>query len=504
MAIDENTLLLGIDVGTTGTKCALYNLSGEIVAHAYQEYQMLHPQEGWTEQDPNRWWNAVQADLQNCFVRQGIDSGRIAAIGVSCTNALTLVDAQGEPVYNAIGHHDLRADPQLAWLQEHVGEDLVFRVTANKLGKGTFCLPSLRWLIDNRPELVERAHKLLMPSGFIIHKLTGEWSMNRPRTSLTSMADIRTGEWSMEIVEKAQVPARLLPKPYSSCEIVAGVSKAAAALTGLREGTPVVAGCLDTAVATAAAGATEPGDAAFTLGSCGRVCCISSEPVFDKRLLNIRSPFDGRYTIVQSTDNAGISLRWFRDVFGDAVLADAQKAGLGIYPYFDRLAQAAPAGAGGLLYLPYLAGEKAPIWDPRARGVFFGMGLGTGYGEFVRAVMEGVAFSLRECMELMPNASDRTSPIPIGGGVANSQVWCQILADVLDRTVIQLRSNETETLGDVIIAAQGIGLTQIPPSFGKQLAKSGRLLAPNPAVTALYDEQFARYKKLYRQLKELF
>jgi xylulokinase len=226
--------------------------------------------------------------------------------------------------------------------------------------------------------------------------------------------------------------------------------------------------------------------------------------VFDKRLLNIRSPFDGRYTIVQSTDNAGISLRWFRDVFGDAVLADAQKAGLGIYPYFDRLAQAAPAGAGGLLYLPYLAGEKAPIWDPRARGVFFGMGLGTGYGEFVRAVMEGVAFSLRECMELMPNASDRTSPIPIGGGVANSQVWCQILADVLDRTVIQLRSNETETLGDVIIAAQGIGLTQIPPSFGKQLAKSGRLLAPNPAVTALYDEQFARYKKLYRQLKELF
>lgn len=504
MSIDENTLLLGIDVGTTGTKCSLYDLKGTIVAHAYQEYPMIHPQEGWTEQDPARWWEAVQNNLRDCFTRQGIDSSRVAAIGVSCTNALTLVDKDGNPVYNAIGHHDLRADPQVEWLREHVGEELVFQVTANRLAKGTFCLPSLRWLIDNRPELVERAEKMLMPSGFIIHKLTGEFSMNRPRTSLTIMADIRTGEWSEEIVEKAQIPHRLLPKPYSSCDIVAGVSKWAAQQTGLKEGTPVSAGCLDTAVATAAAGATDPGDAAFTIGSSGRVCYISGEPIFDKRLLNIRSPFDGRYTIVQSTDNAGISLRWFRDVFGGAVESAANQKGVPLYQYMDQLVQDSAPGAGGLLYLPYLAGEKAPIWDPKARGVFFGMGLGSNYGDFLRAVMEGVAFSMQDCISIMPGSQDKSRPIPIGGGVANSQVWCQIFADVLDRPVIQLKANETETLGDVIIAAQSIGLKEIPYNFGKRLAQGGRLLEPRKEAAALYQQQFDKYKRLYQQIKDLY
>ena len=173
----NETLLLGIDIGTTGTKCAIYDLKGELVAHAYQEYSMIHPQPSWAEQDPHRWWNAVQTNLHNCFEQQGIDSSRIVSIGLSCTNAMTLVDEAGEPVYNAIGHHDKRADPQVAWLRERVGEDLLLRVTANKLDKGSFCLPSLRWLIDNRPELVARAYKMLMPSGYIIQKLTGKFSI---------------------------------------------------------------------------------------------------------------------------------------------------------------------------------------------------------------------------------------------------------------------------------------------------------------------------------------
>ena len=178
---------------------------------------MIHPQPSWAEQDPHRWWNAVQTNLRDCFEQQGIDSSRIASIGLSCTNAMTLVDEAGEPVYNAIGHHDKRADPQVALLREHVGEELVLRVTVDKLDKGSFCLPSLRWLIDNRPELVARAYKMLMPSGYIIQKLTGKFSMNRPRMSLTSLSDIRTGEWSREIAKKAEIPFSLLPTPYDPC-----------------------------------------------------------------------------------------------------------------------------------------------------------------------------------------------------------------------------------------------------------------------------------------------
>lgn len=324
----NETLLLGIDIGTTGTKCAIYDLKGELVAHAYQEYSMIHPQPSWAEQDPHRWWNAVQTNLHNCFEQQGIDSSRIASIGLSCTNAMTLVDEAGEPVYNAIGHHDKRADPQVAWLRERVGEDLVLRVTANKLDKGSFCLTSLRWLIDNRPELVARAYKMLMPSGYIIQKLTGKFSMNRPRMSLTSLSDIRTGEWSHEIAKKAEIPFSLLPTPYDPCDIVGGVTEEAAHITGLKAGTPVSAGCLDSVVATLGAGAVQEGDVALTIGSSGRICYIGSEPIYDKRLLNCRSPYQGLYTILQTTDNAGISLRWFRDVFGDAVQQKAEAAGL--------------------------------------------------------------------------------------------------------------------------------------------------------------------------------
>ena len=500
----NETLLLGIDIGTTGTKCAIYDLKGELVAHAYQEYSMIHPQPSWTEQDPHRWWNAVQTNLRDCFEQQGIDSSRIASIGLSCTNAMTLVDEAGEPVYNAIGHHDKRADPQVAWLRERVGEDLVLRVTANKLDKGSFCLPSLRWLIDNRPELVARAYKMLMPSGYIIQKLTGKFSMNRPRMSLTSLSDIRTGEWSREIAKKAEIPFSLLPTPYDPCDIVGGVTEEAAHITGLKAGTPVSAGCLDSVVATLGAGAVQEGDVALTIGSSGRICYIGSEPIYDKRLLNCRSPYQGLYTILQTTDNAGISLRWFRDVFGDAVQQKAEATGLSVYDYMNTLAEKVPAGCNGLVYLPYLAGEKSPIWDSDARGVFFGMSLSTDYGAFVRAIMEGVALSMRDCMEIMPAAKKSISPIPLGGGAANSRVWCQIFADVLKRPIVRLKSGETETLGDFIIAAESVGLTDVTRDFGKKLAAESEVLYPDSAAASVYDKAYQKYKAVYQNTKTLF
>ena len=500
----NETLLLGIDIGTTGTKCAIYDLKGELVAHAYQEYSMIHPQPSWAEQDPHRWWNAVQTNLRDCFEQQGIDSSRIASIGLSCTNAMTLVDEAGEPVYNAIGHHDKRADPQVAWLREHVGEELVLRVTADKLDKGSFCLPSLRWLIDNRPELVARAYKMLMPSGYIIQKLTGKFSMNRPRMSLTSLSDIRTGEWSREIAKKAEIPFSLLPTPYDPCDIVGGVTEEAAHITGLKAGTPVSAGCLDSVVATLGAGAVQEGDVALTIGSSGRICYIGSEPIYDKRLLNCRSPYQGLYTILQTTDNAGISLRWFRDVFGDAVQQKAEAAGLSVYDYMNTLAEKVPAGCNGLVYLPYLAGEKSPIWDSDARGVFFGMSLSTDYGAFVRAIMEVVALSMRDCMEIMPAAKKSISPIPLGGGAANSRVWCQIFADVLNRPIVRLKSGETETLGDFIIAAESVGLSDVTRDFGKKLAAESEVLYPDSAAASVFDKTYQKYKAVYQNTKTLF
>lgn len=343
-----------------------------------------------------------------------------------------------------------------------------------------------------------------MPSGFIIQKLTGIFSINRPRMNLTLLSDVRTGEWCKETVKNAEIPERLLPEAYDVCDIVGRVSETAASLIGLRAGTPVTAGCMDTVIATAASGAVNVGDMAITIGSSGRICYISDRPVYDERILNCHSAFNGLYTLVQTTDNAGISLRWFRDVFGPAIAQKAEKSGKSIYQYMDELALATPAGAGGLLYLPYLSGEKSPIWNTKARGVFFGASLHTGYGDFVRAIMEGVAFSLRDCMSILMEGASSPAVIPLGGGAARSRVWCQMFADILNCKILRLKANETETLGDIIAAAQSVGIKSIPYDFGKNIAALGELLIPNPQNTALYNAQFSKYKKLYATVKDLF
>lgn len=504
MSVKSSRLFLGIDIGTTGAKCAVYDTCGHIVGHAYQEYSMIHPQEGWTEQNPLRWWDAVVRNLKQCFRQQGIDSSKVAAISVSCTNAITLVDEEGEPLYNAIGHHDLRADEQVEWLMKHVGEELILSITANRLAKGTFSLSNLRWLIDNHPELIDKAHRFLMPSGFIIHRLTNVFSINRPRASLTLLADIKTGQWSDIIIEKSEIPRRLLPEIYSSTDVVGYVTKKAAEITGLKEGTPVTAGCLDTVAATTGSGAIKAGDAAITLGSCGRICYISDTPICDSRALNCFSPFDGLYTVILSTDNAGISMRWFRDVFGGAIEEKARQEGKNVYDYFNDLAERTKPGAGGIIYHPYLAGEKAPIWDSKAKGMFFGIGLESDYGSFVRAVMEGVAFSLKDCMTTLNAESRIREPIPIGGGIANSRVWCQIIADVLQHPVIQLKNNETETLGDMILAGLSIHEGRITEDCGKIFSREGSILLPSLPNGEVYENQFRMYKSLYESVRMLY
>ncbi len=500
----EKDLILGIDVGTTGTKCTLYDFSGNKVATAYREYPMLHPQNNWTEQNPKQWWSAVCSNLQEIFKNQGIDSDRIAVIGPSSTNAIVLVDRQGNPVYNAIGLHDQRSGEQVKWLKEQIGEDRVRRSAGNRIANGSFSLPNIRWLVEKRPELVEKAHKLLVPCGFIVKKLTGEFSINRSRMSLTLMSNIHTGEWETEITEKVGLPLRLLPKPYDSTEIVGGITAEAAAVTGLTPGTPVTAGVIDTVAATIGAGAVEDGDFALTIGSSGRLCCISGQPFEDLRLLNIYGAFAKQYIIVQSTNNAGVSLRWFRDTFGKAVAEEAKLAGCDMYSYFNVMAEKASVGSGGLIWLPYLTGEQSPIWNPDARGMFFGIGLESDYSAFVRAVMEGVAFSQKDCMDVVLSESAKPELIPLGGGAANSPVWCQIFADVLNVPVSSLVSNETETLGDMIIAAQAAGIKEIPVDFGKTMAKSGRIFYPKPENVAIYSCQFEKYKRLYQTVKPLF
>ena len=227
MKCENKDLLLGIDIGTTGAKCTFYDLQGHPVSTGYQEYRMIHPKEGWTEQDPHKWWRCVCDNIRLCIDSDGIDTARVAAVAVSSTNAVMLVGEDGSVVYNGIGLHDQRSEAQVRWLNEHVGANTVLKYTGNKIAKGSFALPTLRWFMDERPDLIDKAAKFLIPNSWIIYKLTGEFSIDRPRSGLTLLNDLKTGQWSDEIVSKSQIPDHLLPKIYASSEIVGTVTAAA-------------------------------------------------------------------------------------------------------------------------------------------------------------------------------------------------------------------------------------------------------------------------------------
>lgn len=503
MYTGNKDLLLGIDVGTTGTKCSIYDLNGNIAATAYQDYPMIHKFADWTEQNPNRWWDCVCTNLRKCFSSSGVDSSRIAAIGLSCTNAICLTDENGQVLHNAIGLHDQRSGAQVAWLAEKVGAARIRSLSANKLAMGSCALSSIRWILDNYPELIRPGCKFLSPSGFIVKQLTGEFSINTSRADLACIGNIYTGDLEPEILARAEVPEWLLPKVYRANDIVGTVTHMAAEQTGLAPGTPVTAGSVDTVSASLGAGALNDGDLAITIGSSGRLCYISSKPNFDDKLINAHTINDN-YLIIQTTNNAGVSLRWFKDTFGRAAYSNDELVDGNDYNRINLAVEAVSAGANGLIYLPYLSGEKSPIWDPNARGVFFNIGLDTSFGSFARAVMEGVAFSIRDCASTVIANISGDQPVPLGGGAANSRVWSQIFADVLGRPIQRLQNSETETLGDIIIAANAIGLECIPKDFGKTMAANSETLYPNKENTAVYDELFLKYKELYERLRPLY
>lgn len=503
MKSKADSILLGIDIGTTGAKCTFYNLAGAPVYSEYQEYPMIHPQPGWVEEDPNEWWKATANNILRSVQGGHIDPASVGGIGVSCTNSIIPLDANGNNLYNAILQLDQRAAEEVEWIRQTLGEERIYRVTGNRIARGTYSLPTLRWFLKHRPDIVEQTYKFVVPSGFIIQKLTGQFTINASRMGFTLLSNIRTGTWDEALIRDAGLDSRKFPKPYEAYEVVGGVTPAAAALTGLKENTPVVAGAMDTVAAAVGAGAIHDGDMFLAVGTCGRLCHSTETPSFDNRLMNCRNALTNTWLNVEATNGAGVSLRWFRDVFGKTLEEEARKQNISVYQAMDRLAEKSPPGANGVLYLPYLAGERCPIWDPNAKGVFFGVGLETNYGDFVRAVMEGVAFSIKQGMEIvLKDNSHKRTTLPLGGGIAKSPIWSRIFCDILGYPIIRMNINETETLGDAILAAYGVGLTDDLYSMSRYaLESSSEALEPDPEANRVYQKYFQLYQSLYEHIK---
>jgi xylulokinase len=496
-------LLLGIDIGMGGAKCAFYDCRGNHVAGKGREYGVLTPRPGWAEQDPEDWWRAAAACIRDCIENQGVSPADVAAVGLSCTNAIVPVDRKGKAVHNAIVLFDQRTDREVLWITENLGEERVFRITGNRIARGTFSLPSILWLLKNRPEVAENTWKFLVPSGFVTQKLTGKFSITRSRLSYTLLADVRKGDWDTALARDAGVPLSMLPTPYAATEAIGGVHAAASAATGLLEGTPVIAGAMDTASAAFASGAAKEGAVFLNIGSTVRLCYSTDNDNLDRRFMNTAGVMWPNWLYTGATSGAGASLRWFRDTFGKALSNLAP----GTEPSFEDLSDCTAGtkpGSGGLLYLPYIVGERSPIWNPEARGVFFGIGLNTSYADFVRAIMEGVGFSIRQLAEIILRNASISPAIALSGGSSKSAVWCQIIADIVGHSLIRLELGETETLGAALVAGYGAGLIPDPIGLIDMLVKKGKVYYPNFANKPVYDKMYELFLKLYADTEKDF
>lgn len=502
----QGPYLLGTDVGTTGCKSELFALDGTRIGSAYREYPLIFSKPGWVEEDPiDGWWRATYETIREIITETAVDPKQIAGISVSCTNALVPVDKNGEPLRNAIIQLDKRTVPQAEYIRQRLGDE-VFRVTGNRAAPGGTSAPIILWIKENEPEVFKNTYKFLWPGGFVVQRLTGEFTMEWSRASWTCLFE--TGgrkTWSEKICDELGIPLEKLPETCPSWKVVGGVTKAAAELTGLAPGTPVLAGMADTPAAGLGTKAVAPGRTFHVIGTVGRPCVVLAEPKFDSRFINCVHAVPDCWFTLGATDASGLSIKWFRDTFGQLDVLMGRDTGENPFEILDRVASRSPAGANGLIYLPYLPGERSPIWDPNARAVIFGLSVSHRRADVLRAFFEGVGYSFLHNLEIYENELGvKIDHVLLSGGGSKSAVWQQIHADMCNKPVYVVEVKESEALGNALLAGFGTGLFPDIVEAADRMVKIERVVEPNQANHERYMELFAIYKRIYEHVKDDF
>lgn len=501
--MSEGPYLLGIDIGGTGTKAGVFSLDGQLIGSGYGEYQMISTVPGQAEHDAELWWQATIKAVSEAI--QELDPQQIKAIGVGCTNGLIAVDKDGKPIRPAIMLWDQRALPEVERIKERLGAEKVFSVTGNPLAPGAYSLPTLLWLKHHEPASYEAAHKLMVPGGYLVARLTGEFTIDHSRASTTLLFDIRARRWNPQFLSELDIDEQKLPRPVGCDEVVGTVTQEAARQTGLAAGTPVVGGCMDTIGASLGTGVLDEGQCFIIMGTAARVAGPLGADSFDHRFMNCTHVTEGCWQYIGAINGVGSALRWLRDTFGQLEQAEAEAQGRDVYDLITEQAANSPPGSKGLLFLPYLAGERTPIWDPYARGVFFGVTLGHNRGDFFNSVLEGAALAIRHVVELLEDENNLTiRELHIGGAAASSRVWNQIIANVLNKKVVSLTQSHTEVLGAALLAGVGLKLYDNYREAVSRTVVTGPVYEPDPLAHESYAKLFPMYKQLYLDTKHYF
>jgi xylulokinase len=500
----SSTLLLGIDVGTTSLKAVLFDADGTILSQASQEYPTVYPHPNWAEQAPEEWWRAACAILPQLFASARADPRGVAGIGVSGqAPSVVPVDRTGAALRPALLWLDRRAEAQCAWLRAHVGAEAIASVNGGRIDP-YYLAPKWLWLREHEPETYRRTHALLQANGYLIHKLCDAICMDVSHGPLTLFFDSRRLRYAEPLAGRMGLDLAQMPPIRQCAEVVGTVTSAAAAATGLAPGTPVIAGMCDGTAAAVEAGLLRPGDAVEMTGQSTVLLICSDEPYLGEALIPLVHGVPGHYLVVGALVASGGSLRWFRDQLGEAERLAAPLLGVDPFDLLSQEAAASPAGANGVIFLPYMFGERSPIWDSAARGVFFGLSLATKKADLVRAIMEGAAFGLRHNAETAAGSGFDIARLACVGGGAASAVWNQIKADVLQVPIRLPRAATGAPLGDALAAGVATGVYASFEEAVRRVVRVEREFAPDPARRARYDALYQVYVGLYPALRESF
>jgi len=497
------SFILGIDLGTSSVKALLVSEGGEIIASSSQGYPTYSPHPTWAEQDPEEWWESTIKAVGKAVHQSHIKPSQIKAVGLSGqTHGTVLVGKSLLPLRKAIIWMDQRSIAQTRWLQQRIGKRLS-RITGLPIATG-FMASSLLWIRKNEPGIWKKIDQFLLPKDYIRLKLTGNLASDVTDAGGTLLLDTGKRKWSPEILQKLEIPASFAPPLYESCQVTGKITKNAAKEISLKEGTSVSAGGADQIMGAVGNGTVEPGRVACSIGTGGLVVTPMDHPqvASDKGLHTIPHAIPGKWILMGAILSGGSSLSWFykQVILGRGKTLKSENS----YQSLFREVSPTPAASKGLIFLPYLKGERTPYLDPQARGAFVGLSLQHGRRDLTRAIMEGVVFALRQSLEKFKELGIEITSVTTWGGGAKNKIWRQIQADIFNLPILISPTQEGSAYGAAITAAVSVGIFSSIKEACQEWIRIKEKILPNPKNVAVYNKAYLIYRGLYSKLKDDF
>lgn len=495
--------LMGIDVGTSGTKTVIFDEAGKVAGSAGQEYPLLSPRPGWTEQNPSDWWNATLATIKQAIQKAKVKPADIKGIGLSGQmHGSVFLDAQGEVVRPCLLWNDSRTAAECGEITAKVGFKNLIKWVGNPALAG-FTLPKVVWLQKHEPKNWKKVAMILLPKDYVRYKLTGELCAEPSDAAGTIMYDVVKRQWSKPLLEKLGIPLTILPPVREAYEVCGTITPSVAKATGLVVGTPVVGGGADNACASVGAGIVVEGRVLCSIGTSGTMVAPSNSPKVDPqgRLHAFCHASENQWYLMGVVLSAGGCLQWYRNQFCAEEIRQAKRRKCDPYELLMEQAAAAPLGSEGLTFLPYLTGERLPHMDPHARGAWVGLSVRHGKNHLVRSIVEGVTFALRNQLEVIRTQGIKIKQIRLVGGGAASPFWRQLCANVFGAEIAILANNQGGAHGAAILAGVGAGVYKSTVEASDKLLKVAATVKPDAKAAKAYDKHYAQYISLYPELK---